>query len=82
MKRKEEDYLAKWLVRNKRMPLVIRDARQTGKSTLVRLFAKNTGLTIIELNFEETYRYKEIFSSNDVETRIQTLEIMLIERST
>lgn len=77
MKRKEEDYLAKWLVRKGRKPLLIRGARQTGKSTLVRLFAQTTGLTLIELNFEETYRFKEVFSSNDVKIIIQTLEIVL-----
>ena len=77
MKRNEEQYLESWLKNSNRKPLIIRGARQTGKSTLVRLFAKNARLELIELNFEENYRYKEIFSSNDVKTIIQSLEIHL-----
>ncbi len=77
MKRKEEQYLDSWLKSSNRKPLIIRGARQTGKSTLVRLFARNTGLKLIELNFEENYIYKKIFSSNDVKTIIQSIEINL-----
>jgi uncharacterized protein len=77
MKRKEEKYLDNWLKGDRRKPLIIRGARQTGKSTLVRLFARNSGLKLIELNFEEDYRYKEIFSSNDVYKIIQSIEIHL-----
>jgi len=77
MKRKEEQYLDNWLKNSYRKPLIIRGARQTGKSTLVRLFARNSGLKLIELNFEENYQYKEIFSSNDVKKIIKSLEIYL-----
>ncbi len=75
MKRKEEQYLNNWLKSSHRKPLIIRGARQTGKSTLVRLFAGNNNLKLIELNFEENYQYKEIFSTNDVKKIIETLEI-------
>jgi predicted AAA+ superfamily ATPase len=80
MKRKEEQYLNDWLKNSHRKPLIIRGARQTGKSTLVRLFARNTNLKLIELNFEENYQYKEIFSTNDVKKLIKSLEIHLNTR--
>jgi predicted AAA+ superfamily ATPase len=37
-----------------RKPLVLRGARQVGKSTLVRNFAKKNGLTLFEINLETT----------------------------
>lgn len=77
MKRKEEQYLNNWLKNSHRKPLIIRGARQTGKSTLARLFARNSNLEIVELNFEENYQFKEIFSTNDVKKIIKSLEIHL-----
>ena len=34
------------------MPLILRGARQVGKSTLVRLFCEEEGLDLIEINIE------------------------------
>ena len=39
MKRFAEDYIIRWFYRERRKPLVIRGARQVGKSTLVRILA-------------------------------------------
>ena len=77
MKRKAEKYLEKWLVSSTRKPLIIRGARQTGKTSLVRIFAENSNLDLIELNFEEARRYKEVFNTNEVNLIIQSLEIIL-----
>lgn len=41
-----------WFNRSRRMPLIVRGARQVGKSTLVRLFCKDANLDLIELNLE------------------------------
>ena len=75
MKRKEEAYLSEWYHRANRKPLIIRGARQVGKSTLVRLFCQQHNLQLIELNFEQSYALKSIFDSNDPLKIIQTLEI-------
>lgn len=40
LKRKAEKYLKEWANRENRKPLVIRGARQVGKSYLVKKFAK------------------------------------------
>lgn len=53
MKRFAEDYLKQWLVAKDRKPLVLRGARQVGKSTLVRLFCKNNNIHLLELNLEK-----------------------------
>jgi predicted AAA+ superfamily ATPase len=44
--------LAEWHAKAKRKPLVIRGARQVGKSTLVRDFARARGLRLAEVNLE------------------------------
>ncbi|HAK46329.1 MAG TPA: AAA family ATPase [Spirochaeta sp.] len=77
MKRKAEKYLENWCRSPNRKPLIIRGARQTGKTSLVRIFAENSNLELIELNFEENRRYKDVFNTNDVQVIIQSLEIIL-----
>ncbi len=52
MKRFAEDTLNAWYRRKHRKPLVVRGARQVGKSTLVRDFAQKQNLTLHEINFE------------------------------
>jgi len=52
MKRYAEDDMARWFRKPRRKPLVIRGARQVGKSTLVRNFAAQKGLTLHEINLE------------------------------
>lgn len=44
--------LKQWYDKSIRMPLIIRGARQVGKSTLVRLFCEGEGLDLIEINLE------------------------------
>jgi len=39
-------------------------ARQVGKSTLIRLFAKQRNLELVELNFERNPEYADLFTSN------------------
>ncbi|MGE3609137.1 MAG: ATP-binding protein [Bacteriovoracaceae bacterium] len=53
MKRIAEEYLKQWFHKKSRMPLIIRGARQVGKSTLVRIFCANNNLDLIEINLEK-----------------------------
>lgn len=52
MKRHQEASLKAWYTKTNRKPLIIRGARQVGKSTLVRLFTQGQGLDLIEINLE------------------------------
>ena len=61
MRRYISDNLQNWVKRNDRKPLVLRGARQVGKTWLVRDFAKSTNLKLIELNFEKEPELAEIF---------------------
>jgi len=55
LKRHAQTYLKQWIKSTHRKPLIIRGARQVGKSTLVRMFAKQLKIQLIEINFEEDY---------------------------
>lgn len=52
MKRKYEKDLLNWIKTKSKKPLVLRGARQVGKSTLVSLFCKNYHYDLIEINLE------------------------------
>ncbi|MGD9107544.1 MAG: AAA family ATPase [Gammaproteobacteria bacterium] len=57
--------LQNWLQSSDRKPLVMRGARQVGKTWLVRQLAKITGSQLIELNFEQNPQFVSMFESND-----------------
>lgn len=76
MKRFTEDQLTSWLQKPRRKPLIIRGARQVGKSTLVRNFAEAQGLTLAEINLERHGNIDEIFKSNDLELILPELEVL------
>ncbi len=63
--RKELASLTDWSATNPRKPLIIRGARQVGKSTLVRQFAETNNLSLLEINFERNPEYRETFASKD-----------------
>ena len=60
MKRFADDRLKKWIVSSRRKPILLRGARQVGKSTLVHNFAKSHNLILNEINLE---RRKDLAST-------------------
>ncbi len=65
MKRSRSAFLLDWLHSKPRNPLVIRGARQVGKTWLIRDFACSQELELIELNFEKRPELESLFTSND-----------------
>lgn len=65
MKRKRLKDLKNWLHSTPRTPLVLRGARQVGKTWLVRELAFQEKKEIIEINFEKNIGIVSLFSSND-----------------
>ena len=53
LERTAEKHLNIWYQKRRRKPLVIRGARQVGKSTLVRQFAQDKGMILNEINLEQ-----------------------------
>lgn len=77
--RKQMDQLARWLKKSRRKPLVLRGARQVGKSTLVREFAKSAGLELLEVNLERHSVLEPVFRTLDL-VRIRREIEGLLER--
>jgi predicted AAA+ superfamily ATPase len=65
MERISSSYLHNWVTSADRKPLVIRGARQVGKTWLVRNFAEKSQRKLIELNFEKQPSHVSLFQSND-----------------
>lgn len=65
LKRINMKFLREWLTSTDRKPLIIRGARQVGKTWLVREFSKIVKREIIELNFEKQPQIASLFSSNN-----------------
>ena len=80
MKRKLSNLLKHWHSSNVRKPLVLRGARQVGKSTLVRLFAEEQGLDLLEVNLERHRDMDRIFAGLDVGLILANLEAVAGKR--
>ena len=65
MKRDCSAFLVEWLNSRERKPLVIRGARQVGKTWIIRDLADSQQRKLIELNFERRPDLENLFSSND-----------------
>jgi len=74
MHRSALDYLVEWKIRVRRKPLVIRGARQVGKSYLVSAFAEKNFSDYIEINFEKDHEIISLFSGTP-EQIIKLLEL-------
>ncbi len=72
--RRYEQFLARWFAKKKRKPLVIRGARQVGKSTLVRRFAQHNKLSLLEVNLEQHRELSRVFVKLDPRQIIAELE--------
>ncbi len=77
MNRKITQNLAQWYASSHRKPLIIRGARQVGKSTLVRLFAQELGLTLHEINLEGNPKLETIFADRDPKKIFRELEFLI-----
>lgn len=65
MKRDRTLFLVHWLNSKARKPLIIRGARQVGKTWLIRDLAHSQDRRLLELNFEKRPEFESLFSSND-----------------
>ena len=77
MDRKISNFLYSWLQDKGRKPLIIRGARQVGKTWLVRDLAAKANKKLIELNFERNPSFADLFSSNDPKKILFAIETAL-----
>ena len=75
LQRSTLQHLITWQTKKTRKPLVIRGARQVGKSCLVRLFAEQASLDLMEINLELNEDYIDCFTSKDPRQITALLEL-------
>lgn len=76
LKRKVDEYLAKWKENPNRLPLIIKGARQIGKTTSIRQFGK-TYSSFIEINFLLNPEYRSIFKNGfDVDGIVKEMSFL------
>ncbi|MGE3166742.1 MAG: ATP-binding protein [Planctomycetota bacterium] len=80
MKRRVASDLERWIQHENRRPLVLRGARQVGKTWLVRDLAERSGRSLVELNFERDPALARWFASNDPNQILGELSLHLGHR--
>ena len=76
MERQAIKYLKKWKTKPDRKPLIIRGARQTGKTWLMKEFGKNHYSHIAYVNFESSKSLNSLFSDDyDINRIIAAIQI-------
>lgn len=76
MKRTAISELNKWKARKDKKPLIIRGARQVGKTWLMKEFGKTAYEDCIYINFDNNQRMQDLFSSDlDIERITTGLEL-------
>ena len=76
MKRNIINQLVTWKTRTNRMPLLVRGARQTGKTYIVEWFGQQYFDNLITINFELNPELKQSFEQLDPKLIINRLSIM------
>ncbi len=79
MKRDMERDLFNWKERNDRPPLLLRGARQVGKSYIVEEFGKKAFKNIVIVNFEFRPELKQCFTTLDPVEIINKLQLLMGE---
>jgi predicted AAA+ superfamily ATPase len=76
MKRDIDKTLKRWKEEERRYPLLIRGARQVGKSFSVRAFGEECFKNLVEINFEQDPRYKECFNTLNPNEIVNSISIL------
>lgn len=77
LRRKIDKFLAEWKSDKTRKPLIVKGARQVGKTESVRAFAHKSYSSVIEINFVLQPQYKQIFNDGyEVESIIKNISLI------
>ncbi len=63
LKRKIDKYLIEWKNDKNKLPLIVKGARQIGKTNAIKFFGENNYKSYIEINFIEKKEYLDIFEN-------------------
>ena len=77
LKRKVDTFLIEWKNNPDRKPLIVKGARQIGKTLSIEHFAVGNYKNVIQINFVEQKKYREIFSDGfEVDTILKNLSLL------
>ena len=77
LRRKFDAFLLEWKAREEHLPLIVKGARQVGKTETVRRFARQEYTDFIEINFVERPEFKEIVRDGfSVDSIIRNISII------
>ncbi len=80
LKRKIDNYLIKWKNNSNKLPLIIKGARQIGKTNAIRNFGENNYKTFVEINFALQPQFKTIFEEGfEVDNIIKNITLKMPE---
>ncbi len=76
LKRKIDDYLIEWKNSKTKMPLIVKGARQIGKTDAITNFGQNNYKSFVKINFVLQPEYKDIFDKGfDVDRVIKDITL-------
>lgn len=77
LKRKIDKYLIEWKNNSEKKPLIVKGARQIGKTESIKNFAENNYKSVIEINFVLQKQYKSIFDDGfEVDNIIKNISLI------
>ena len=77
LRRKIDDFLIEWKQSKDKLPLIIKGARQIGKTDSIENFTKNNYKYFVEINFALQPEYKTIFDNGfDVDVIISNISMI------
>ncbi len=76
LKRKIDKDLIEWKNNPERLPLIVKGARQVGKTASIEQFAKNNYKSVVAINFALQTQYRDIFDDGfDVDAIIKNISL-------
>ena len=77
LKRKIDGFLAQWKQNPKRKPLIVKGARQIGKTESIRSFGHKNYESVIEINFVLQKKFRAIFDNGyEVDAIIKNISLL------
>ncbi len=76
LRRKIDEYLIEWKKNPNRLPLIVKGARQIGKTESIRKFGKQNYKYVVEINFILQKQYQDIFDDGfEVDTILRNITL-------
>ena len=77
MKRKVDAYLLAWKKNPDRKPLIIKGARQVGKTCSIERFARQNYASVVSINFVEQKKYRDVFNDGfEVDILLKNISLL------